>query len=186
MGDCAGRWMTNHSNEASPGKMLGGKNRGVDGQRARAVRTRKPPRLLDQLRQALRRRHYSRKAEQSYSHWVKRFIMFHGMRHPNELAEDEINAFLSDLALKRKVSASTQTQALSAVLFLYRRVLKWSAFASESKTSISGPIRLSYVAAKDPRTGLLCYRRPSRGHSFVTWSASGRPMRKTSEKAMAV
>ena len=84
----------------------------------------RPPKLLDRLSQALRSRHYSRKTEQSYCHWVKRFVMFHNLCHPDKLGEPEINAFLSHLALKRKVSASTQTQALSAILFLYRRVLK--------------------------------------------------------------
>ena len=73
---------------------------------------------------ALRSRHYSRKTEKSYCHWVKRFIIFHHMRHPKEMGGREINEFLSHLALNRKVSASTQNQALSAVLFLYRHVLK--------------------------------------------------------------
>jgi len=85
---------------------------------------RKPPRLLDRVRHALRSRHYSRKTEKSYCQWIKRFVIFHHMRHPKEMGETEINAFLSHLALKRKVSASTQNQALSALLFLYRRVLK--------------------------------------------------------------
>jgi integron integrase len=82
------------------------------------------PRLLDRVRQALRSRHYSRKTEKSYCHWIKRFIIFQHMRHPREMGEAEINSFLSHLALNRKVSASTQNQALSALLFLYRRVLK--------------------------------------------------------------
>src|SRR5512137_1368722 len=81
------------------------------------------PRLLDRLREALRSRHYSRRTEQAYRPWVKRFIFFHSVRHPAEMAEPEINAFLTHLALKEKVSASTQTQALSALLFLYRHVL---------------------------------------------------------------
>ena len=81
------------------------------------------PKLLDRLREALRSRHYSRRTEQSYCHWVKRFIFFHNVRHPAEMAEAEINAFLTHLAVKIKVSASTQNQALSALLFLYRHVL---------------------------------------------------------------
>jgi len=97
--------------------------------------TRKP-KLLDRLREALRSRHYSPKTEQSYCHWVclprreasrrrqvKRFIHFHHVRHPGEMAEPEINSFLTYLAIKEKVSASTQNQALSALLFLYRYVL---------------------------------------------------------------
>ncbi|MGH7363678.1 MAG: phage integrase N-terminal SAM-like domain-containing protein, partial [Candidatus Methylomirabilales bacterium] len=84
---------------------------------------RRQPKLLDRLREALRSRHYSRATEQCYCHWVKRFIFFHNVRHPAEMAEPEINAFLTHLAVKDKVSASTQNQALSALLFLYRHVL---------------------------------------------------------------
>lgn len=81
------------------------------------------PRLLDQVRQALNARHYSERTEQAYVHWIKRFIFFHGKRHPMEIGEREINQFLTDLAVTKKVSASTQNQALSALLFLYRYVL---------------------------------------------------------------
>ena len=81
------------------------------------------PRLLDRLRQALRSRHYSRRTERTYVMWVRRFIHFHNVRHPGEMAEPEINAFLTHLAVKEKVSASTQNQALSALLFLYRHVI---------------------------------------------------------------
>ena len=81
------------------------------------------PKLLDSLRLALRSRHYSRKTEKSYVQWVKRYVYFHGMRHPAEMAETEINSFLTSLAVRDKVSASTQTQALSALLFLYRHVI---------------------------------------------------------------
>ena len=81
------------------------------------------PKLLDQLRQALRSRHYSRRTELTYCMWVKRFIFFHNVRHPAEMSEAEINAFLTHLAVGEKVSASTQNQALSALLFLYRHVL---------------------------------------------------------------
>jgi len=82
-----------------------------------------PPKLLDQLRAALRVRHYSRRTEETYYQWVKRYIYFHQVRHPAEMAEAEINAFLSHLAVKENVSPSTQNQALSALLFLYRHVL---------------------------------------------------------------
>ena len=72
------------------------------------------PKLLEQLRQALQVRHYSRRTEQTYVFWVRRFIFFHGVRHPAETAELEINAFLTHLAVKERVSASTQNQALAA------------------------------------------------------------------------
>jgi integron integrase len=82
-----------------------------------------PPRLLDRLRAAVRARHYSLRTEEADVAWVRRYVVFHGKRHPDELGEAEINAFLTDLAVGRKVSASTQNQALSALLFLYRDVL---------------------------------------------------------------
>ena len=74
------------------------------------------PKLLNRLREALRSRHYSRRTEQSYCHWVKRFIFFDTKRQPADMAEAGINAFLNHMAVKDRVSASTQTQALSAVL----------------------------------------------------------------------
>ena len=82
------------------------------------------PKLLNQLREALRSRHYSRRTEQAYCLWVKRFIYYHQVRHPAEMAEPEINAFLTHLAVKERVSASTQNQAMSAILFLYKNVLQ--------------------------------------------------------------
>ena len=81
------------------------------------------PKLLDQLRESLRSRHYSPRTEQAYCHWVRRYIHFHNIRHPAEMSEPEINAFLTHLATKEKVSAYTQNQALAALLFLYRHVL---------------------------------------------------------------
>jgi integron integrase len=79
--------------------------------------------LMSQMSAALRSRHYSRRTEQAYCLWVRRFIRFHGLRHPDEMAEPEINAFLTHLAVDEHVSASTQNQALSALLFLLRHVL---------------------------------------------------------------
>ncbi len=81
------------------------------------------PRLLDRVHEAVRIRHYSRRTEKAYTSWIRRFVLFHGKRHPQEMGEAEITAFLSDLATRRKVAASTQNQALSALLFLYRDVL---------------------------------------------------------------
>jgi integron integrase len=82
------------------------------------------PKLLDQCREVLRLKHYSIRTEQAYISWIKRYIFFHNKRHPAEMGEDEIRAFLADLAVNRNVAASTQTVALSALLFLYRDVLK--------------------------------------------------------------
>ena len=85
--------------------------------------TRQKLKLLDQMREALRSRHYNRRTEATYCTRVKRFIYFHNVRHPAEMAEPEISAFLTHLAVKERISASTQNQALSALLFLYRNVL---------------------------------------------------------------
>jgi integron integrase len=81
------------------------------------------PKLLDQVRTALRSRHYSKRTEQSYVSWISRYIFFHHVRHPVEMGEAEVNEFLSYLAITGNVSPSTQNQALSALLFLYRYVL---------------------------------------------------------------
>jgi integron integrase len=83
-----------------------------------------PPRLLDRVRIAIRTRHYSRRTEEAYIGWIRRFIFFHDKRHPAEMGEPEINSFLSSLAVRDHVSASTQNQALCSLLFLYRNVLE--------------------------------------------------------------
>ena len=81
------------------------------------------PRLLDQVRHAIRIRHYSLRTERAYVHWIRAFVRFHGLRHPAEMGHREVTAFLSDLAVEHDVAAATQQQALSALLFLYRQVL---------------------------------------------------------------
>lgn len=82
-----------------------------------------PPKLLDQVRNKIRVKHYSIRTETQYLQWMKRFILFHGKRHPKDMGAAEVEAFLSHLAVEGNVSASTQNQALSALLFLYREVL---------------------------------------------------------------
>lgn len=81
------------------------------------------PKLLHRLRSELRALHYSPRTEQAYLLWTRRFVRFHGMRHPSSMGEREVNRFLTHLAVERHVSPSTQTQALSAIIFLYRNVL---------------------------------------------------------------
>ena len=83
-----------------------------------------PPKLLDQLRTTIRTKHYSYKTEQAYVYWVRRFVLFHDKRHPKDMEEIEINQFLSYLAVKERVSASTQNQALCAIIFLYKNIIK--------------------------------------------------------------
>jgi integron integrase len=82
------------------------------------------PRLLDRVRAALRARHASRRTEKAYAGWIRRYILFHGKRHPLEMGALEVTQFLSALAVERNVAASTQNQAMSALLFLYRNVLE--------------------------------------------------------------
>ena len=81
-------------------------------------------RLLDTVRDAVRTRHYSPRTEKAYVGWIRRFVFFHAKRHPRDMGEIEVRAFLSNLATAHKVSASTQNQAFSALLFLYREVLE--------------------------------------------------------------
>lgn len=82
-----------------------------------------PPKLLDRVRAEIRARHYSRRTEEAYVHWIRRYILFHGKRHPMELGAPQITAFLTSLATVAEVAASTQNQAFSALMFLYRDVL---------------------------------------------------------------
>jgi site-specific recombinase XerD len=83
----------------------------------------KPPKLLDRLRYSIRSRHYSRRTESAYVYWVRQFILFNEKRHPSNLEKRHIEGFLTHLAVKRKVAASTQNQALCAIVYLYRYVL---------------------------------------------------------------
>ena len=106
-------------------------------------------RLLDQMRQALRSRHYSSRTEQSYCQWIKRFVHFHHLRHPAEMGETEINAFLTHLAVKQEVSASTQNQALSVLLFLYRHVLNREVGEIGEVIRTRRPKRLPVVMTRD-------------------------------------
>ena len=81
------------------------------------------PKLLEQVQNLLRTRHYSYRTEQTYLHWIKQYILFHQKKHPAEMGGPEVTAYLTHLAVSRQVSASTQNQALAAILFLYRNVL---------------------------------------------------------------
>ena len=83
----------------------------------------KPKKLLDQVRDTMRLKHYAYRTEETYVQWIKRYILFHGKRHPKDMGRFEIEAFLTDLAVNQHVAASTQNQALNAVLFLYHKVL---------------------------------------------------------------
>jgi integron integrase len=107
------------------------------------------PKLLPTVRRALRLRHYSRRTEEAYVSWIRRFIRYHDLRHPRELGEAEIERFLSELAEFGRVSASTQTQALSALLFLYRDVLRRPPSQLQGLVRARGPERLPVVLSRD-------------------------------------
>lgn len=107
--------------------------------------TTNPPKLLDQVRDKLRVKHYSIRTEQSYVGWIKRYIFFHGKRHPKDMGAEEIEAFLTHLAVEGKVSASTQNLAKSALLFLYREVLEIDLPWLDNITQAKAPKRMPVV-----------------------------------------
>jgi hypothetical protein len=113
------------------------------------------PKLLDQVRQAIRTRHLSPHTEQAYIGWIKRFIFFHGKRHPIEMGEAEIGRFLSSLATDARVSASTQNQAFNALLFLYQQVLQRKIGLIEGVVRAKRPRRLPVVLTKEEVGRLL-------------------------------
>ncbi len=106
------------------------------------------PRLLDRVRVAIRTRHYSRRTEEAYVFWIRRFLAFHNMRHPDELGSEDVAAFLASLATRRRVSASTQNQAFSAILFLYRRVLERELKGLETVPRAKRPERVPLVLSR--------------------------------------
>ena len=111
--------------------------------------------LFDRLHVALRTRHYARRTEQAYGHWITRFTHFHHGRHPAEMAEPEINAFLTHLAVKGQVSASTQNQALAALLFLYRHVIGCNVGDLGEVIRARKPERLPVVMAREEVKAVL-------------------------------
>ena len=104
-----------------------------------------PPKLLDRVRAAIRARHYSIRTEDAYVQWIKRYILFHRKRHPSSMGSVEINEYLSYLAVEKNVSASTQNQALSALLFLYREVLEEQVPWLENLIRAKRPARIPVV-----------------------------------------
>jgi integron integrase len=113
------------------------------------------PKLLEQVRIELRTRHYSRRTEDAYVSWIKRFILFHNKTHPAAMSADEVNAFLSHLATEQHVAASTQNQALGALLFLYRYVLKDPLPWMNDLIRAVRPVRLPVVLTPDEVRAVL-------------------------------
>ncbi len=107
------------------------------------------PKLLDEVRDVIRRKHFSIRTEQAYTDWIRRFILYHGKRHPRELAEPHVVDFLTHLARDGNVAASTQNQALSALLFLYKEVLKEEIGWIEGVERAKRPVRLPVVLTGD-------------------------------------
>jgi integron integrase len=113
------------------------------------------PKLLQQLREVLRAHHYSPRTEEAYVAWVWRYVRFHGVRHPGELGEGEICRFLTDLAVRGRLSASSQTQALSALVFLYREVLRHEPGDLGELIRAKQPTRLPVVLTREEVRALL-------------------------------
>jgi integron integrase len=113
------------------------------------------PKLLDKVREMLRLKHYSPKTQDTYIQWIRRYIRFHNMRHPREMREPEIQAFLSHLAVNERVAASTQNQAFSALLFLYREALNISLDPQIQTVRAEKPTRLPTVLSKEEVTAIL-------------------------------
>jgi len=114
-----------------------------------------PPKLLDQLRERLRMKHYSLRTEEAYLHWARRFIYFHGKRHPREMGGPEVETFLSHLATEGRVAPSTQNQALAALLFLYREVLGQALPWMEGMVRAKRTARVPVVLTENETRALL-------------------------------
>ncbi len=114
-----------------------------------------PPKLLDLVHQAIRVRHYSPRTEKAYAHWIRRYILFHDKRHPNEMGPLEINQFLTHLAVQEHVSASTQNQALNALLFLYKSALQIEIGLIEDAVRAKKPERLPVVLTRQEVAAVL-------------------------------
>jgi len=115
------------------------------------------PKLLDQVREKIRVKHYSIRTEKSYVDWIRRFILFHGKKHPSRLGMEEVNGFLTHLAAQRDVAASTQNQALSAILFLYKEVLNQELGWLEGFERAKRPTRLPVVLSPTEVRGVLAH-----------------------------
>jgi integron integrase len=133
-------------------------------------------RLLVCMRDEIRSRHYSLRTEQSYIQWVRRFIFFHNKRHPKEMGEQEISLFLTNLAVERKVAASTQNQALSALLFLYKHVLKQKLEWLDDVVRAKRPKRLPVVLTQTEIGNILGHMKGVNG--LITNLIYGTGMRK--------
>lgn len=113
------------------------------------------PKLLDQMKDAIRLKHYSMRTEECYIYWVKKYIFFHNKKHPAEMGAEEVSRFLTHLAVHDKVASSTQNQAFSAILFLYRHVLKLELGLLQNVTRAKKPVKLPVVFTREEVRSLL-------------------------------
>ena len=114
-----------------------------------------PKKLLDQVRDAIRLKHYSYRTEETYVQWIRRYILFHNKRHPKEMGTPEIEAFLTHLAIDGQVAASTQNQALSAIFFLYRHVLQQELDSRIDAICAKRPTRLPVVLSSEEARAII-------------------------------
>jgi len=120
-----------------------------------AVASAKKPKLLDRVRSDLRVKRYSIRTEKAYIDWIRRFILFHGKRHPSEMGEQEISAFLTHLAVDRNVAASTQNQAFCALLFLYQQVLQRKLDFIDEVARVKRPAKIPVVFTREEARAVL-------------------------------
>ena len=129
----------------------------------------RPPRLLDQVREVIRMKRYSIRTEEAYVPWIKRFVLFHDKRHPRDMGPEEVRQFLTHLAVTRRVSASTQNQALSAILFVYKAVLQQDIGWIDEIVWAKKPKRLPVVLTREEVKAVLQHL------SGQTWLMAHRP-----------
>lgn len=138
----------------------------------------KEPRLLERVRARIRALHYSIRTEEQYTQWIRRFVIFNGMRHPSELGEPEVERFLTALAVDRNVAAATQNQAKSALLFLYREVLRTPLEWLDNITTAKKPVRVPVVLTEaETRRVLDALGRQSPTYGLVGWLLYGSGLR---------
>lgn len=133
------------------------------------------PKLLDQVRAAIRVRHYSIRTEKTYVKWIRQYILYHGKRHPSDLEARHVGAFLSHLAVERNVAASTQNQALCAIIFLYRHVLEIEIGEIGNLVFAKKPQRLPEVFSKDEVRRVM--QKMSGPHGLMAWLMYGAGLR---------
>lgn len=119
------------------------------------------PKLLEEVRRLIRTKHYSKRTEEAYCDWIRRFVLFRGKRHPWEMGGGEIQEFLSHLANERNVAASTQNQALSAIFFLYKEVLKLELPWLGTFDRVQRPAKLPVIFTRDEAHAVIAAVKPS-------------------------